>query len=189
MQAPPAVAQFMYFDSDGDGFYTPNETLNPATTAVDVWLDPSHNRDGSEAVCNSSSAALTIGSYSFILSALGPLTYGSWQDNLGFSLSPIDLVSQQWCHISRSSDVRLSAGRHKLGTLNLSGVSAGSYLFIVASTSISPDASTGFGTDCEGLGGDNLYVLGRDWMDVGHLPYPTDAATSTSWGSIKARYR
>ncbi|HSQ61275.1 MAG TPA: hypothetical protein VLT84_12755, partial [Acidobacteriota bacterium] len=64
-QAPPAAAQFMYLDSDGDGLYTVGESLTPATTAVDVWLDTEHNRDASNTACNSSSASLTIGSYSF----------------------------------------------------------------------------------------------------------------------------
>lgn len=189
VQAPPAVAQFMYFDSDGDGVYTPNETLNPATTAVDVWLDSSRQSDGSEAVCNSSSAALTIGSYSFILIAVGPLTYGTWQDNLGFVLDPTDLVSQNRLYVYRGSDVRLPAGRYKLGTLNLAGVGTGTFLGFVAGAPTPPEASTAFDTDCEGLGGDNLYMLGRDWMDVGNLPYLSTATTNTSWGSIKARYR
>ncbi|HSQ58898.1 MAG TPA: hypothetical protein VLT84_00450, partial [Acidobacteriota bacterium] len=102
---------------------------------------------------------------------------------------PTELVYQNRLYVSRSSDARLPAGRYKLGTLNLSGVGTGSYLIFTASAQTPPDASTAFGTDCEGLGGDNLYMLGRDWMDVGGLPYPTDATTNTSWGSIKARYR
>lgn len=185
---PPAVAQFMYLDSDGDGLYTVSDILDPASSVVDVWLDTSRQSDGSAAACNSSSAALTVGSYSFILMAMGPLTYGVWQDDLGFTLNPIDLVSQEWCYISRGSDVRLPAGRYKLGTLSVSGVSAGSYLFIVDDSPVWPDARTAFGTDCEGSGGDNLYVLGRDWNDLGSLPHPT-GTTSTSWGSIKAKYR
>lgn len=92
-------------------------------------------------------------------------------------------------YVYRGSDVRLPAGRYKLGTLNLSGVGTGTFLGFLAGAPTPPEASTAFDTDCEGLGGDNLYMLGRDWMDAGNLPYLTTATTNTSWGGIKARYR
>ena len=67
--APPALAQYMYLDSNGDGIHTAADVLNGVgTTQIDIWLRTNHQRDGSVAVC-STGEPYTFNSYSVILRA------------------------------------------------------------------------------------------------------------------------
>ena len=48
-------AQYLWMDSNGDGVNTSADVMNAngTPTTVDVWINTSHNRDGSLAECNS----------------------------------------------------------------------------------------------------------------------------------------
>ena len=70
--APPATAQYMYLDSNGDGIHTAADQVNPAgPTVIDIWLDTDSNRDGSPAVCYVAAAPLNINSYGIVLRVSG----------------------------------------------------------------------------------------------------------------------
>lgn len=63
--APPAEAQYMYIDANGDGAWSSADQLNPDTTTLDVWLNTNTNRDGSVSTCNDRTG-LPVGSVSLL---------------------------------------------------------------------------------------------------------------------------
>ena len=186
--AAPAHSQYMFLDTDGNGICDANDILSPATSSVDVWLDTDTNGDSSPVVCNDDpNALMTINSYEFFLRATGSVTYGTWTDNMSFGTNLGDLAAGSDTYHGRFSLTVLAPGTYKLGTLLISGVSAGATLSIVSSSSLNA-GTTSFGTSCSGLDFDNTYKLGSDWADVCGTASPTPV-TSTTWGQIKNIYR
>ena len=53
--AGTASAQYLWMDTNGDGVNTAADVMNPngTGTTVDVYINTSHNKDGSTAVCQS----------------------------------------------------------------------------------------------------------------------------------------
>src|SRR5438552_17893794 len=52
--AKPALSQYMYLDVDGDGVNTTSDRLNDTdSTVITIYLNSSHDRDGSAQSCNS----------------------------------------------------------------------------------------------------------------------------------------
>ena len=69
--APPATAQYIYLDLNGDGLNTPADLLSGTLPVnVDVYLRTDMNRDGSPTTC-ATGQSLSIGSFEFILRAVG----------------------------------------------------------------------------------------------------------------------
>src|SRR6185295_2294350 len=70
--APPAAAQYMYLDSNGNGIHDANDRMNKSTpTPVDIWLDTDSNRDGSAGPCEFGSGPLDMSHYEFVLHSVG----------------------------------------------------------------------------------------------------------------------
>lgn len=186
--AGPAYSQYMYLDVNGDGLSDATDVLSPASTAIDVWLDTDSNGDGSPAACNSGPEALTIGTYELILRATGAVTYGTWADNMGFTIIAGDANAGGDFYVGRGSATILAPGLYKLGSLPISGVASGAVVSIVTSTSAFPVGTTSFGTSCTGNGFDNTYRLNDDWTDA-QGTYPPTPVSKTTWGKIKDLYR
>ena len=53
--ARTSQAQYLWMDTNGDGVNSPADHMNANGTAttVDVWINTSHNKDGSVAICQS----------------------------------------------------------------------------------------------------------------------------------------
>jgi hypothetical protein len=186
--ASPAHSQYMYLDTNNDGVCDSNDILSPSSTSVDVWIDTNHNANGSVATCSQSSNNLTINSYEVIMRATGSVTYGTWTDNMSFATNLGDAQAGGDFYAGRGSGTVLPAGLYKVGSVAISGVSAGATLSIVSSTSASPIAETAFGSLCEGGDFDNTMKLGSDWFDVCGSASGTPV-TQTTWGQIKNIYK
>ncbi len=79
----PALAQYLYLDTNGDGVYSEADTINPSgPTSMDVWIRTDANRDGSIVSCTAPGESLTIFSYEFILHAIdGSVNWGTYVNN------------------------------------------------------------------------------------------------------------
>lgn len=186
--AGPAYSQYMYLDVNGDGLSDATDVLSPASTAIDVYLDTNSNGDGSPAACNSGPEELTIGTYELILRATGAVTFGTWADNMNFTILAGDANAGGDFYVGRGSATILAAGLYKLGSLPISGVASGAVVGIVTSTSAFPVGTTSFGTSCAGTQFDNTYRLSEDWADA-QGTYPPTPVSKTTWGKIKDLYR
>jgi hypothetical protein len=182
----PASAQYMYLDVNGDGLSTSADVLTSATTSVDVYMDTNSNGNGSVATCPTGEA-LTINSYTFILRSTGGVTYGTWTDNMGFTVNLGGATAGNDYWTGRGSGTALAPGTYKLGTLAIT-VTGNPVINIMSSTSIDPVALTSFGSACPGQDFDNTMKLGLDWMDVTGT-YPSTPVSKTTWGKIKDLYR
>src|SRR5438105_7809124 len=83
--APPAFAQYIYLDSNGDGVHTAADVLHGVgPTVVDIWLDIGNNRDGSQAFCHSTPPTpLDMFSYQVDLVASGgTVSYSAYTNHL-----------------------------------------------------------------------------------------------------------
>jgi len=190
----PASAQYMYIDANGDGVWNAaTDQIAAGSTTVDVWLATNSNRGGGAAVCPTGEA-LTINSYTFILSApSGGITYGAWTDNMGFTINANPFpngtgVAGNDIWVAKASGTPSAPGKYKLGTLAITRTGGcGTTLEIHTSSSIDGSAMTSFGSACPGQDFDNTMKLGTDWMDnngtMGCTP-----VTETTWGKIKANY-
>lgn len=185
--AAPAHSQYMFIDTNNDGVCDSNDTLTPSSTSVDIWLKTNMNKDGSPATCAVSSAQLTINSYEFFVRSTGSMTLGAWSDAMSYPGSFGDFTAGTDAYHGRSGP-QLAPGTYKLGSLAISGVSAGATLSIVAASSVNPPGYTSFGSLCEGNDLDNTMKLGSDWNDVCGTASPTPI-TSTTWGHIKSIYK
>jgi hypothetical protein len=199
--AGPAAAQFVYLDVNGDGLpgaldpSLPPDVLSPSTVAVDVYLDTTHNADGSAAVCSQEPEPLTIGSYEILLTWTGPgeVVYGGWTNNLpGFAANltggPGGVTPGErdiWIGLGASGQI--PPGRYRVGTLAVS-ITGHPILTWVVSSPLSRDAEAAFGTLCDGVDYMNTYVLGKDFVGaIGTSAAPL--ALGTTWEKIQTLYR
>lgn len=186
--AAPAHSQYMFLDTDLDGDCDVDDVLTPATTAVDVWLVSNANADTSPATCNVSANPLDVTAYEFFLRSTGSVTYGAWTDATGFPTSFGDFAAGTDTYHGRCCGATLAPGTYKLGTLTISGVSAGATLSFIAGSTVNPPGFTSFSSSCEGLDFDNTLKLPTDWTNVCGTASPTPI-TPTTWGQIKNIYR
>jgi hypothetical protein len=187
--AAPVHAQYMFIDTNNDNVCTSGDVLTPSSTSISLWVNTNHNADGSSATCNTADGALTIGSYEFFLrSSGGSVTYGTWTDNLGFGSVFGTFTGGTDAYIGRGGSSLLAAGLYKLGSMAISGVSAGTTIAIVSGSSLYPAGFTSFGTNCSGSTGTGTYILPDDWTNVCGTASGTPI-TQTTWGQIKNLYK
>ena len=181
--APPALAQYMFLDTNGDGFRTTADRLSSIglPTTVDVWVITDHNRDGSPATCNVDAAApLGLSSYAFNLQTVNGLaSYGGFTTHVGNiafgELNPGGGLYENGYGMVQT----LPPGKYRLATLTVTVTYGAPTLTIVDRISGSSDF-TNFGTGAGGCVGndlDNTYKLagpagGSDWFDVDGLESP-----------------
>jgi len=172
--APPASAQYLYLDSNGDGVPTAADVLAPTgTTTVDIYLSTDHNRDGSTATCVTGDGNLTINSYEFILKAQhGTVTWGTFTNLIAAFNVSLGLASSSTdYHNGFGSGTILSPGLYHLGTLQITAATGTPNIVVAASTSLNGGYLTSFGSQCSGNDFDNTMKLGSEWTDVDGLPY------------------
>ena len=178
--APPARAQYIYLDSNGDGVHTEADVLHGiGPTVVDIWLDTTHNRDGSPTTCSSdASVPLTIFSYVVDVTAVGGhVGYASYTNRVedmgpvGFAYPPDSTNFSTGAFFTPTSLV-LPAGKYHLGTLIVQPGSGTPSLEIVPGTD--PRVffdMTEFGSTCPGGAFANTIAFGSDWTDADGLPF------------------
>jgi hypothetical protein len=194
---PPASAQYMWLDTNGDGVCNSNDTLSPGNNFVDVYLATDRNAGGSVAVCPSGES-LTINSYTFVLSNVtgGEIAYGQWTDAMGFSIAAGGPTSNSTDYfIGRAGANILPPGTYKLGTLAITLSGAVPVLDIMKHSTIDATSQTSFGSQCEGQDFNNTMRYGEnsdgippgDWNDVcGTSTFYS--VSETTWGKIKQQY-
>lgn len=189
--APPASAQYMYLDSNGDGISTAADRLNGSgVTRVDVWLDTAHDRNGASVSCNSHTGMpsdnqpLDLFEYSITLEAVGAgasVTWGTFADSLVY-FYPLgtDLATPTATFFERVAPPSPSSppkpqGLYKLGSIDVT-VASGSPTIRISPGIPLPSYSSSytlFGSHCPATNNPNSYTLGLDWFDADGLGAPT----------------
>jgi len=177
-----ALAQYIYLDANGDRINDFQDRLSAiGPTLVSVFLDTSHDRNGSPQTCNSHRAppgtgsGIDIFSYDFILSVpagSGTVSWGVYSDSLGFAVSGNDQSNSTEFRASRIGNSALTGGLYKLGEILVTVLSGTPSMEIATGGQLDPAAFTGFGTHCIGSDYPNTYMLGLDWNDSNGLGAP-----------------
>ncbi len=172
----PCRAQYMFLDSNGDGFHTAADQLAPTgETAFDVWLITDKNRDGTKPTCvQDTSAAFTINSYEFVLHAgTGTVAWGAYTNEA----APLDdaffLVEQDSTDLYAlaASATILPPGAYHLGRGSVTPLTGTPSISFRSSTRLRGVYSTSFGCQCPARDQDNTMKLGVDWFDMDGLAY------------------
>jgi hypothetical protein len=167
---PPATAQYIYLDLNGDGLNTAADLLSGTLPVnVDVYLRTDMNRDGSQPTC-ATGQSLSIGSFEFILRAVGgTVAWGALGGGLFSGSVPtytahddVDFYAARF----DSSNSYAPAGRLLLGTIPVTPLTGTPLLTFAASTPLSAKFMTSFGSQCRGVDGEYTMALGRDWLDA-----------------------
>lgn len=194
--AIPAIgdAQYIYVDTNGDGVHSAADRLNPSgATSLDIWLDTTHDRDGSLQTCNShnggpaTGSPLDVFSYAIVLrTSGGTVSWGTFAPaDPAYTDDGTDLADSHDTEFSRSRPAGsvTPPGLVKLGTIPVTVVSGAPSVAFGTSTPIDPSGfGIGFGTHCEGNNFANTYVLATpgdptgDWFD-------TDGALAPATGN------
>ncbi|HKO21435.1 MAG TPA: hypothetical protein VJX91_02180 [Candidatus Eisenbacteria bacterium] len=197
--------QTLYLDSNGDGlnyfleydrgnFEASPDCVTQQTTDLDVYFVTDKNPDGTTIACTSSAEPLTIGSYQVLLRwSGGQVVANSWTDAMGFNTPNITVgdgtmaASGSDIWIGRAGESK-PPGKYKLGTLSIT-VSGSPAFFIASSSTISPDAYTGFSSACASIYPPGALLYGQDFPTSNGFPtcYRTPVV-STTWGKIKRQY-
>lgn len=197
----PARAQYLFLDVNGDGKNSqtdgalPADRLDPSVTSVDVYYVTGKNRDGSDAVCSTSTDPFSILSYEFILHASGPgtVTFGAWTDNVGFGYGLVNCGDGVACPkgqdvwVAKGGLPPLPPGKYRVGSMTIT-VTGTPVLDFVALSAWIPTARTSFGSECLGNNFDNTLALGDDFADSDGTE-ASGPALATVWGKIKSLYR
>jgi hypothetical protein len=210
--AGPAYSQYVYLDVNGDGLnydrevQNGNNTLDPdvlsdAVTSIDVWFVTNQHADGSVAECDEDpNRLMTLGSYEAALrySGSGTVTFNGWTDALGFTFGII--TAGDGTFVAGGTDTwfgrgsappGLSPGSYKVGSVSVTVTGTPTVNFITNS-SLSGNAQTAFGSNCDGARFDNTIRLGPgipdyDFDEQFGTTAPTPTVKST-WGKIKTLY-
>ncbi len=200
--APTASAQYMYLDANGNGIHDVGDkmNINGTPTVVDVYLDTNHNRDGSNATCDSGPEELTMNSYVVQLATFpstSKVTFSGFVNQQPtMTTSFIEVMSDSAYHNGFGQQSPIAAGLYKLCTITITGQSGSPSINIV---DIIPEGTadlTSFGGNCFGNDFDNTYKLvgasgiGSDWHDTDGLASAAGTPVDkTTWGKIKQTYR
>jgi len=178
-----AHAQYMYFDSNGDGVHTAADVITgTGTTNFDVWLRTDKHRDGSTATCDTHDGLLEIGSYEVSIRATGGTVSWISATNLmtTMGLSFGNKGSSTEYYIGYAGSGFLPAGDYRLCRLSLTVASGEPRLDIVAGTTVNPFGLTAFGSRCSGNSGTNTMIFGDDWFDVDGLAFSSSGGGNSA---------
>ena len=185
---PPAFAQYMYLDANGNGVYDSGDHLAPngTPTTVDLWLVTDHNRDGSPATCDVDPAQpLPVNDYYFSLLAGGGLvSYSGFTTHLG-TIPFGELNPGDGRYANGYGGVYVyPPGTYHLATLTITATSGAPQVSIVDRVNGAIQVTDfGMGSSaCFGNDFDNTYKLtgpagGSDWTDVDGLGPASNEAT------------
>jgi hypothetical protein len=210
--AGPAYSQYVYLDVNGDGLNfdreadvgnaVPSDNVSIATTTIDVYFVTDQNGDGSASTC-ASAEPFTMGSYEAVLRSTGSgtVTFNGWTDNMGFAV-PI-ITAGDGTFAASGTDTWFGRGgnppgqppgTYRVGSVSVTVTGTPTVIFGMNST-ISGNAQTAFGSQCDGALFDSTIRLGplseigitADFTDSYGSTAPTPVVKST-WGKIKTLY-
>jgi hypothetical protein len=192
LAVPPARAQYMFLDSNGDGVHTAADVITATgTTNFDIWLRTDKNRDGSTATCAVESAPLTINSYEVLIVAeAGTVSWQSvanLQPTMSLKIPLVPAQSSSEIYFGFLGGTILPPGDYKLCRVAISvGTGTPSLRIGTPPSQIHNFAQTAFGCGCSGNDRDNTMKLGGDWFDADGLAFSagggSNAAPSLSGG-------
>lgn len=171
-------AQYIYLDTNGDGYPTTADLLNPTgSTTLGIWLSTDVNRDGSPAVCPTAAGDLSLRSYEVILHARnGTVAWGAFSNRIAEFTVGAGAQSDGTDYWNGFTGVNeLPPGTYLLATLDVSMLSGTPSLDFGAATSLGPGLHTGFGSACAESSSDGLFKLGVDWNDADGVPWGVPA--------------
>ena len=172
-----ANAQYLWMDSNGDGVNTAADVLNAngTPTTVDVWINTSHNKDGSLATCDTGDGDLaTWNSYAVNLgTSTGAVTYTNFVNQIS-TFTILCVVSPGTDFLSNTTEMTACRATGaptpnggvniKLFTITVTGTSGTPSLHFIPFGALAANF-TSFGTACSGNDFDNTYKLGSDFQD------------------------
>jgi len=175
----PAVPQYLFLDTNGDGVHDATDQLAPSgPTTVDIYVVTDRNRDGTAVGCNvpGSGESMTINSYTVVLHSVGgSVRWGPMQNRLPFT-TPFpacfatyeDTTGANWYHNGWGWMDYFPAGKHLVATMQIETVSGQPSIFVEKSMP-TPWKLTQFGSKCPAKDDDNTYKLGYDFFDADGL--------------------
>ena len=212
--AGPAYSQYVYLDVNGDGLNfdrealvlnnVPSDNLTDAVTAIDVYFVTNQHADGSAATCQQSANNYSLGSYEAVLrySGSGTVIFNGWTDALGFTV-PI-ITAGDGTFATSGTDTwfgrggnppGLAPGVHKVGTISVTVTGTPKIDFGTNST-LSGNAQTAFGSQCEGILFVNTIMYGTEQAVIDQTADFSESFGTTAqipvvkstWGKIKTLY-
>ncbi|MGE5177474.1 MAG: Ig-like domain-containing protein [Bacteroidota bacterium] len=176
----PARAQYIWMDSNGDGIYTAADVMstNGTPMTVDVWINTSHNKDGSPAICDTHGGPdgdlSTWNSYAMHINAVGgTATFSSFVNQMpsfvdgcvgvGVFFNTNNSTEMSACAATGTPTANGGANM-KMFTMTVTGQTGTPTLQFVPMNSQDQNF-TSFGTPCSGTDFDNTYKLGADFFD------------------------
>jgi hypothetical protein len=177
LTSTPALAQYMFIDTNGDGVHTAADVFQPVgPTQIDVWICTDQNRDGSPAVCGSGNEPMSINSYEFALrTSGGTVAWGAFTNlrpefTVWFARYVQATPTEYYNGFGGYPAIQ--PGKYILGTLSAE-VATGtpSLSFIPFAIETNPASGTSFGSACPGLDSDNTLKVGSDWFDADGIPW------------------
>ena len=198
-----AQAQFVFTETNSDGVCGIDDYLELGLDTVWVWIDTNHNYDGSAVSCPTGEP-LTIADYELCLFVSSyaqyyrPLTIGRWinkvpefAESMGVHVEMEGFAKVHVYYSSSGASIHLPAGKRLLGGLEVTMMqNACNSAMVVTATEVGGIVyETSFYSDCTGSGGDNRIRLGPDFIGSCSGGPICSAVESTTWGTIKSRYR
>jgi len=162
---------YMYMDTNGDGAFTAADRLQPngTPTIVDVWVNTSHDTNGSPAACDTGDGDLaTWNSYAVIIGATGgTVSFGTPTNQVPTFTIPTTPFGATGTEMKfgQASGTPEAGGLKRMFTVTVTGSTGSPALAFLPYGVLGPDP-TSFGTSCSGLDFDNTYKLGADWFDA-----------------------
>jgi hypothetical protein len=199
----PGGAQYLFTETNLDGACGPDDYLEIGTDTVWVWVDTNHTQDGALVACPTGEP-LTIADYELCLvvssyaTGYHPASVGAWINKvpeftkaLAFEVEPSGYVNVHVYYSSDGATTHLPAGKRLLGGLEVTMThpACNTVYVVPGATFGGVPAQTGFYSDCPGTQGDNRIRLGEDFVDSCVAGPICSGVESTTWGSIKKRYR
>jgi len=191
----PAHSQYIFMDVNGDAANTTADLLTSSITAVDVYLDTNHNKDGTLKTCiQNASQPLDIFSYDMVIHSqgTGSISVNTYTNAAsGFAVLNQLTVAGADAGVGYQAPIggNLAPGRYKLGTFGVTVTGTPRLTFIGLSSNASiPSFGTGFGTSCDASDFANTEVLGTDFFDGDGTSAGTPSS-ATTWGKIKQLYK
>lgn len=193
----PSYGQYIFMDLNGDSTCTSADVLTSSTTAVDVWLNTNHNKNGSTATCfAAASTPLDMFSYDILVHSTGSggVVYNNFTNTVtGYTIfSPFTAAgANMGVGYQAPFGTVNPGGLFKLGTISVTVTGNPTLSFLTQPPIIWPlNASTftGFGSPCPGTVFLNTVALGPDFSDNCGTS-GTTPSESTTWGKIKQLYR
>jgi PKD repeat protein len=185
----PLHAQYLYIDANGDGVHSGADTMTPngSPLTIDVWLDRTHNKNGSLATCDTGDGDLAVWN-SYVVHANvvgGAASFTNFVNHV--TVFPIAIISGNQFFASNSGGMAAGAAGMaqsapspiKLFTVTVTGLSGAPTLAFVPMNSLDANP-TAFGTPCSGNDFDNTYKLGTDWFDTDGLGAAGDCGGNCS---------